>query len=70
MQVLRQQILKGSAGQPSSDQQAEVAALRKQCAAMEARAITELDGMHEELLEMREACVHLEQALADSEARR
>ena len=49
---------------------AEAARLKRAIAELEARALTELNEMHEELLEMREACYKLEQALEDFESKR
>ncbi|KAK9806060.1 hypothetical protein WJX73_010201 [Symbiochloris irregularis] len=50
--------------------QEQLAQHKQQLADLEARALTELNGMHDELLEMREAMHKLQAALEDSEGHR
>ena len=49
---------------------ADIAHMQRQLAELEEQAQTELGDMHEELLEMRQACHALELALNESEIKR
>ena len=48
----------------------EITRLKSACSDLEQRALSELNEMHDELLDMREACYKLEIALEDSESKR